>query len=89
MDFSERIDTILNWTELSPERHWRGPRSQEVGGEGSEKAHVTPHFHHENDPALRWVAVWAILSSVYEGICALRKAHILRSTPSQKFLPTF
>ena len=45
---------------LSPERHWRGPRSQEVWGR--EGLYPTLHCHHQDSQsALRWSAVRAVL----------------------------
>ena len=41
---------------LSPERFWWAPRSQEVVG---------LHCHHQNDSALRWAAMRAILTFYY------------------------
>ena len=41
----ERLLDLFN-AELSSERYWRGPRSQEAGEEGD---YLTLHCHHQND----------------------------------------
>ena len=45
-----------------------GPRSQEGGkageGGGGGELYLTPHSHHQNDIALRWAAMRAIIKSL-------------------------
>ena len=51
---------VIN-AQLSPERYKRGPRSKEVGGRRGRPYLTLIHCHHQNDSALRWVAMRAIL----------------------------
>ena len=56
-------------TELSPERCWRGPRSQEVlGGKGGGLVRLLQsHYQSESDFELRWAAVSDTFSLMESG----------------------
>ena len=47
---------------LRPQKQLRLIKDGEDGGSGIFISNTYPlHFHHQNDSALRWAAVWAIL----------------------------
>ena len=50
---------------MSRKRYWRGLRYTRGGGRG--RLYLLLYCHHQNDPALRWATMTAILMSNYEG----------------------
>ena len=59
---SGRAESVRKHGALRPQKPLRLTRNGEVGGSGIFISNAYPlHCHHQNDSALKWAAVWAIL----------------------------